>query len=120
VKGPRYLTHMLRLKNIAAPLANFFASVIFRLGRKLGPILWQLAPNFPFHAARIEAFFKLLPCCDTKKAAPLVEAPLPSRLSGWLLRRSPATCAACATRNSHPATTFPLCLLVQVRSELVV
>ena len=29
VKGPRYLTHMRRLSDIDAPLANFFASGIF-------------------------------------------------------------------------------------------
>jgi uncharacterized protein YecE (DUF72 family) len=68
VKGPRYLTHMRRLSDIEAPLANFFASGIFRLGRKLGPILWQLPPNLPFDTARLEAFFKLLPH-DTEKAA---------------------------------------------------
>jgi uncharacterized protein YecE (DUF72 family) len=61
VKGPRYLTHMLRLRGIEAALANFFASGIFRLGPKLGPILWQLPPNLSFDAARLEAFFKLLP-----------------------------------------------------------
>ena len=70
VKGPRYLTHMLKLKNIEAPLANFLASGLLRLGRKLGPILWQLPPQFAFNASRIEAFFKLLPR-DTESAAEL-------------------------------------------------
>lgn len=48
VKGSRFITHMKRLKDVEAPLANFLASGIFRLGRKLGAILWQLPPNFPF------------------------------------------------------------------------
>jgi uncharacterized protein YecE (DUF72 family) len=61
VKGPRYITHMRRLKDVEQPLANFFASGLLRLGPKLGPILWQFPPNFRFDAERLEAFFKLLP-----------------------------------------------------------
>lgn len=61
VKGPRYISHIRRLKEVEAPLANFLASGVLRLGRKLGPILWQFPPNFKFDPARIEAFFKLLP-----------------------------------------------------------
>jgi uncharacterized protein YecE (DUF72 family) len=68
VKGPRFLTHMKRLKEPVAPLANFIASGVLRLGSKLGPILWQLPPNFRFDAAKLEAFFKLLPR-DTQAAA---------------------------------------------------
>ncbi|MDB5894426.1 MAG: hypothetical protein JWQ88_1957 [Rhodoferax sp.] len=61
VKGPRYLTHMLRLKNARVPLANFFASGVLALRRKLGPILWQFPANMPFDAERFDAFFDLLP-----------------------------------------------------------
>ena len=49
VKGPRYLTHMLKLNNAEAPLGNFFASGVLRLGAKLGPILWQFPANFRFN-----------------------------------------------------------------------
>jgi uncharacterized protein YecE (DUF72 family) len=68
VKGPRYLTHMLKLNNAEAPLGNFFASGVLRLGAKLGPILWQFPPNFRFNPEKLEAFFKLLPR-DTEQAA---------------------------------------------------
>ncbi len=67
VKGPRYLTHMLKLRNAQAPLGNFFASGPLRLGAKLGPILWQFPPNFRFNREKLEAFFKLLPR-DTDEA----------------------------------------------------
>jgi uncharacterized protein YecE (DUF72 family) len=70
VKGPRYITHLLRLKNAEKPLANFFASGVFELGAKLGPILWQFPPSFKFDAERLETFFKLLPR-DTDEAARL-------------------------------------------------
>jgi uncharacterized protein YecE (DUF72 family) len=68
VKGPRYITHMLRLRNVEQALANFFASGILALGPKLGPILWQLPPNFQFNRARLETFFQQLPT-DTVTAA---------------------------------------------------
>jgi uncharacterized protein YecE (DUF72 family) len=61
VKGPRFITHIRRLKDVKVPLANFFASGLLRLGAKLGPILWQLPPNFRFDKAHIESFLKLLP-----------------------------------------------------------
>ncbi|HUL08238.1 MAG TPA: DUF72 domain-containing protein [Candidatus Acidoferrum sp.] len=70
VKGSRYITHMLRLKHVRIPLANFFASGLLRLGPKLGPILWQLPPNFRFDPARLDAFLALLPR-DTEAAAAL-------------------------------------------------
>lgn len=61
VKGPRYLTHILRLRNLNIPLANFLASGVLRLRAKLGPILWQLPPTFRYDAELLEAFFKTLP-----------------------------------------------------------
>jgi uncharacterized protein YecE (DUF72 family) len=61
VKGPRFITHIRRLKDVDAPLANFFASGLLRLKEKLGPILWQLPPNFRFDAERLERFFEMLP-----------------------------------------------------------
>ena len=70
VKGGRFITHMKRLANVEAPLANFFASGLLRLGDKLGPILWQLPPSLAFDEARLDAFFALLPR-DTPAAAAL-------------------------------------------------
>jgi uncharacterized protein YecE (DUF72 family) len=61
VKGSRYITHMLRLKNIDKPLANFFASGILALNDKLGPFLWQFPPMMRFDAARVKGFLSLLP-----------------------------------------------------------
>jgi uncharacterized protein YecE (DUF72 family) len=61
VKGSRYITHMLRLKNVEKPLANFYASGVLNLRDKLGPFLWQFPEMFHFNAERLEAFFRLLP-----------------------------------------------------------
>lgn len=68
VKGPRFITHMKRARDCSAPLANFFASGLLRLGRKLGPILWQFPPNFRFDPDVLGEFFALLPH-DTETAA---------------------------------------------------
>jgi uncharacterized protein YecE (DUF72 family) len=67
IKGSRYITHMLRLRNIEAALANFFAQGVLVFGAKLGPILWQLPPNFNFEPERLEDFLALLP--KTRKQA---------------------------------------------------
>jgi len=70
LKGPRFITHMLKLKNAKPALANFFASGVLRLEHKLGPILWQLPPQMRFDAGKLAAFFDLLPR-DTHAAARL-------------------------------------------------
>ncbi|MDR3529486.1 MAG: DUF72 domain-containing protein [Rhodopila sp.] len=70
VKAPRYITHILRLRDAQVPLANFIASGLLRLGIHLGPILWQFPPNFRFDPKRIEPFLRMLPH-DTGAAAAL-------------------------------------------------
>jgi Uncharacterized conserved protein len=68
LKGPRFITHLKRLKDVVAPTANFFASGVLRLNEKLGPILWQLPPMTRFDPERLREFFNLLPR-STKEAA---------------------------------------------------
>jgi uncharacterized protein YecE (DUF72 family) len=84
VKGPRYITHMRRLKDVQVPLANFLASGVLALGDKLGPILWQFPPHLAFDFDRFDAFFALLPK-DTDHALALARQH-DERLAGrdWL------------------------------------
>ena len=70
VKGPRFITHMLKLRDVQQPLANFLASGVLALRAKLGPILWQFPPNLRFDPGRFEAFLELLPV-DTAAALKL-------------------------------------------------
>lgn len=70
VKGARFITHMKKLRDVEAPLANFFASGVLCLREKLGPILWQFPPNFGWNKERFSEFFDLLPF-DTTAAAKL-------------------------------------------------
>jgi uncharacterized protein YecE (DUF72 family) len=82
VKGPRFVTHIRRLREVETPLANFFASGVLRLEEKLGPVLWQFPPSFRFSAERLDHFFSLLPR-DTEAAAALAEL-----RSEWLAERA--------------------------------
>jgi uncharacterized protein YecE (DUF72 family) len=68
VKAPRFITHMLKLRNCEQAMANFLASGIANLGGKLGPILWQLPPTYRFDAAVLGPFLASLPR-DTDAAA---------------------------------------------------
>ena len=69
VKGGRFITHMKRLLEPELSLANFFASGVLALGDKLGPLLWQLPPNFQFDVQRLDDFFAHLPRTTTEAAA---------------------------------------------------
>ena len=67
VKGSRYITHMLKLNNAEAPLSNFIAQGLLRLGKKLGPILWQFPPQFAFNP---ESSRTSSTCCHARRARP--------------------------------------------------
>src|SRR6202047_4155594 len=82
VKGPRFITHIRRLREVETPLANFFASGVLRLEEKLGPLLWQFPARLRFSAERLDQFFALLPR-DTEAAAALAE-----HRSDWLSDRA--------------------------------
>ncbi|MFD3404883.1 DUF72 domain-containing protein [Kribbella sp. NPDC058693] len=83
VKGPRFVTHMKRLADVDAPMANFFASGVLALGNKLGPVLWQLPPNFQYDAERCATFFAQLP--RTTSAAAEVAKGHDERMEGRAL-----------------------------------
>ena len=81
VKGPRYITHLLRLRDYETALANFLASGVLQLGAKLGPMLWQFPPNFRFDEERFDSFFAHLPN-DTDAALDLARKRDRSRMIG--------------------------------------
>ncbi len=109
LKGPRFITHMKRLKECEAPLANFMASGVLRLGPKLGPILWQLPPNLAFSAELLGAFLALLPT-DRAAAAALAARHEP-RMEGraWLDPGEPGPVRH-VIEPRHPSFLSPACL----------
>ena len=60
VKGSRFITHMIKLKDPDRGIVNFVPRAQ-RLGRKLGPILWQLPPGWNVNVERLDEFLRSLP-----------------------------------------------------------
>jgi uncharacterized protein YecE (DUF72 family) len=60
VKGSRFLTHMKKLNNAQDGL-NRFLDAVDVLDPKLGPILFQLPPNWEINEDRLAAFLALVP-----------------------------------------------------------
>jgi uncharacterized protein YecE (DUF72 family) len=59
-KGSRFLTHMKKLKDAGQGIDRFFERVD-RLGKRLGPVVFQLPPRWPANPERLAAFLDALP-----------------------------------------------------------
>ncbi len=60
LKASRYITHLKKLKDPVEPVARFMGRAE-RLGAHLGPVLYQLPPNWRLNLERLEAFLAALP-----------------------------------------------------------
>jgi uncharacterized protein YecE (DUF72 family) len=60
LKAPKRITHDSRLKFVDKPLA-YFCETAAALGPKLGPLLFQLPPNFKKDAERLRDLLPLIP-----------------------------------------------------------
>jgi uncharacterized protein YecE (DUF72 family) len=62
VKASRYLTHIKRLANLRDGVKRFYTSIepLIEAG-KLGPVLWQLPPNFKRDDERLAEALRALP-----------------------------------------------------------
>jgi uncharacterized protein YecE (DUF72 family) len=60
LKAPQRITHQKRLLDCADPL-QFFCDSARVLGAHLGPLLFQLPPNFRCNLERLETFLALVP-----------------------------------------------------------
>jgi len=69
IKGSQFITHVRKIENVETALANFLAQGLLRLGRKLGPILWQFPPGLSIDLERFRHFFSLLPRTQKQAAA---------------------------------------------------
>lgn len=121
LKGPRFITHMLKLRNCEQALANFFASGVFKLREKLGPILWQLPPNLPYDAERLGKFLDMLPS-DTQQALSLARKRAPRMKGRTSLAIVPDMPLRHALEFRHPSFMQPALveLLRRQRIALVV
>lgn len=94
LKGSRFLTHNLKLRNVDSALGNFFASGVLALGRRTGPFLWQLPATYSFDAERMDGFMRMLPR-SSRQAEPIAEE------HDHRLRRGSLTTAAANVRYRH-------------------
>jgi uncharacterized protein YecE (DUF72 family) len=60
LKGSRYLTHVKRLGQTGESIDRYF-DLMERLGKKAGPVLWQLPPNMKRDDDRLGRFVSALP-----------------------------------------------------------
>ncbi len=61
IKGWRAVTHYRKLRDADQAVSEFFGSGILGLGKKLGPILWQLPPSLKFAPGLLSDFLGGLP-----------------------------------------------------------
>lgn len=80
VKASRFLTHVRRLRAPAAPLRLLLARAR-HLGPTLGPLLFQLPPQFHVDLARLDA---LLAALGRQRLVPGLRAALEVRHPSWL------------------------------------
>ncbi|NIM51252.1 MAG: DUF72 domain-containing protein [Gemmatimonadales bacterium] len=59
VKASRYITHIKRLRDCGDSVVTFFQRAR-GLGKKLGPVLFQIPPNMRVDVGRLDAFLDLL------------------------------------------------------------
>ena len=60
IKASRYITHIKKLKDVSEELTRFL-DLAALLGRKFGPVLYQLPPSLRKDINRLESFIKFLP-----------------------------------------------------------
>ncbi len=94
LKGGRFMTHNLKLRNCETALGNYVASGVLALGRKTGPFLWQLPASYSFEPERLHRFIEQLPRSS-------VEAEAVARQHDDRLRRGALVDAAARVHYRH-------------------
>jgi uncharacterized protein YecE (DUF72 family) len=60
-KASKFITHWKRLNENCANSLELLETRLKILGKKVGPVLFQLPPNFSVNAGRLESFLRMLP-----------------------------------------------------------
>jgi uncharacterized protein YecE (DUF72 family) len=106
LKAPQRITHQGRLKNTGDPL-GFFLETATAMADRLGPLLFQLPPNFQKDLERLRAFLALLP--EDRRAAFEFRHPSWSdaEVHEALREQGAALCAADTDDDEQPAAIVP-------------
>jgi uncharacterized protein YecE (DUF72 family) len=107
VKASRYLTHLKRLRDPAEPMRRLLDRIGV-LGRRLGPILYQLQPTLAVDLPRLEAWLAVLPRAG-RRARPRIRHVVEFRHPSWyredvyaaLARRGVAVCLHDRTGSAY-------------------
>ena len=101
LKAPQRITHFARLRGVDDPL-RFFCDTARTLGPKLGPLLFQLPPNFKKDLDRLSGALALLPS-DLRCAFEFRhDSWLADDVYDLLRRRNAALCIADSATASTP------------------
>lgn len=125
LKAPRYAVNRRVLAEAGPSIERFVASGLLRLGDKLGPINWQLAPTKRYDPADFTAFLDLLPHThEGKRLRHVVELRHESFLCAEVVEalRARNVAAVLADSDTHPlladpTADFAYCRLQRSREE---
>jgi len=116
LKAPQRITHFARLRNIDEPL-RFFLDSIRKLNAKLGPVLFQLPPNFTKDLARLSDLLTQFPT-DVRAACEFRHASWWSDDVYELLRSTnTALCIADTEEGTTPAVVTADFGYIRLRDE---
>jgi len=101
LKAPRRITHDARLVDVDQPL-RYFLETAEKLGPKLGPILFQLPPNFKKDTARLGGLLAQLPPGQRFAFEFRHESWHSDDVYGLLGRKNAALCIADSEKSSTP------------------
>jgi len=102
LKAPQRITHFARLRDVDEPLA-YFCDTARALGDKLGPLLFQLPPNFKKEAGRLGELLALLPSGLRAAFEFRHESWFEEEVYALLRTRNAALCIADTEEGSTPA-----------------
>ncbi len=101
LKAPQRITHLARLRDVDEPV-RYFCDTVQTLGPKLGPVLFQLPPNFKKDLGRLGDLLALLPpglaCAFEFRHESWLGEDVYDRLRG----RNAALCIADSERGTTP------------------
>jgi uncharacterized protein YecE (DUF72 family) len=102
LKAPQQITHFARLREIDEPV-RYFADTAAGLGDKLGPVLFQLPPNFKKAADRLAALLAAWPAERPVALEFRHESWFDDEVYALLRARNAALCVAETEEGSTPA-----------------
>jgi uncharacterized protein YecE (DUF72 family) len=116
LKAPQRITHFARLRDVDEPV-RYFCETARTLGPKLGPLLFQLPPNFRRDLARLTDLLALLPPDLTYAFEFRHESWFDDGVYERLRARSAALCIADTDKGTTPLVATGAVGYVRLRDE---